>query len=221
VKLLFENWREYLNEGLNYRDYYMKIDPRRDSQDVEYCMRRECEVYGEIEWHGKIILIRTSDNEAIMSFHVQSYTGYISHNKVKEYEKKCAYEYDDDCVTMAIEDNGLPRVQEKIYSGSWYLHEDISSKYVAGTVAIAFCESVIALLRHGLNAKYFGYHQVVDPNAYTSKNAIKLAQYAVKKGFLEDVIGDFLPTDDNPEEYDDYQVYEITDIAKKRFVIKK
>jgi len=215
-----------LNEGLNYRDYYMKISPRRASRDVKYCMGQECEVYGEIEWHGEIDLIRTSDNKAIMSFNAQSYTGYISHQDVIEYEDECEYEDPDDdgCVTTAIKNNGLHYAREKIYSGEWVVHENMPSKYMAGAVAVAFCESVIALLRHGLNAKYFGYHQVVDPVATTSYQAIKLARYAVKKGFLEDVIGDFLPTSGlgGPGAAEDnYQVYKITEIAKKRFVIKK
>ncbi|HBZ39076.1 MAG TPA: hypothetical protein DEO59_11595, partial [Balneola sp.] len=226
MKLILENWRKYLNEGLNYDDYYLTVIPRPGSRTVEYCEdveeEEECIPYGNIQSYGQIVLTRVSDNQEIMLFAVQSYSGYLSHNEVKKYEDNCYYEKGkDECVTTAIEDHGLHYVEEEIYSGSWTVfHQSLSSKFMAGALAMAFCESVIALLRDELNAEYFGYHQVVHPDAMTTENAKKLAQYAIKKGFLNDVKKWFLPDHEIPENENDYQVYEITKIAEKRFVIK-
>jgi len=230
MKLLLENWRGFLlNERLNYQDYYIEVSQHTSVYKPNYCEfdaegDKECIPYGTIKDYGSIHLIRATDNEELMNLYLQSYTGYISHHEIKEYEDDCREEYDEagGCVSKSIEIAGLRWAEEEIYSGPWNVENWlIPSKFARGALAVAFCETVIAFIRDKLGAQYFAYHQVVHPSATTSEQAQKLSNYAVKKGFLKDVLADFEPENVYPTDIEDYQVFKITDVAQEKFKINK
>jgi hypothetical protein len=227
-----ENWRKYLTERLNYENYYVDVEPRWNSDyENSYCEYdddgdEECHEYGKITDIGVIRLMSTGDNRELMSIYLQKYSGYLSHNQIQDFQDDCDVysRYDDSniyCVSDAIRNAGLRYSRKEIYSGSWTVAQrapEINNKFLAGALSVAFCETVIALVRDHLNGEYFAYHQVVHPGATTSPEAQKLTNYAVKKGFLEDVRDSFEPRDlESPDNWEDYQVFKITTVAQTKF----
>ena len=80
MKLLFENWREYLNEGFDYSKYYISMD--EDPTEKSYDQ-------GKLENLVYLSLLNEETHEEVMSFYIQRYSGLVGHSDFRTVNAFC------------------------------------------------------------------------------------------------------------------------------------
>jgi len=215
MKLLFENWREYLNEGFDYSKYYISMDENPTEKSYDQ---------GKLENLVYLSLLNEETHEEVMSFYIQRYSGLVGHSDFRTVNAFCGkmtqgalqgtspeawplrqqellpgtldyWRTESDCTKELTQDlNFKSTGNNYLYSGGFDVHKDLG-KFALGSLAAALRETAIAVMREKYGAKYYAHHDAVDPRAGTSTHAQRLIDFMVKRGFLKPTnIEEWAPT---------------------------
>ena len=209
MKLLLENWREYLNEGLDLSKYYIVIEPssgwmpggRAKVLDVQWLpggkqKTKEWE-YGNTQNLFFMSLYEggqqenDSDNK-VMTFWAQKYEGILGHTDIGDIVWKCKSQVPETlennwCAQSTVEKLNFRTTEgDPLYCAGFDVDEWAEQpSYRLGFLALAFWETMIAYLRDVEGAEYYGRHEAVLVGGGTSFEADKLLQHLSTKGLLQ------------------------------------
>ena len=235
MKLILENWREYLNERVNLDQYeIVKVNhPNAAKRDWGYATTK---------FDKKITLREKNQGVNLLQVTMEVYNGYVGHTDIRNLQYNCqkstepdinilypqeqsseniraSYEARDAaekaqnvCYEEGIQ--GFKKIENLIIPGGFFV-EIYLSKYLAGSLALAFFETLYATIRDDYKSRLTARHEVSQPAASTTPEMKHMLETAVKRGWLVKT-KDFLPEIDYTFD-DEYEIYEITDIPQKRF----
>jgi hypothetical protein len=246
MKLLLENWREYLTEVFDLSKYYVTVEessswmPGGPNSVIDYMTYggnqsiKEKWIYGITDNLSFISLRDRESQEKIMSFYVQAYEGVLGHSDIRDISEKCYLELiewpeeGEWCVRSNIDRLEFRTTKgDPLYCAGFDLDEYYEqASYRLGFLAIAFWETMLAILRDEYGAEYYGKHEAVLLGAGTSREAERLLQQMIKKGFLHPLKPEYFSpqTRDGLDDFEDvsgeYTIYKITDKAITKFDIE-
>ena len=245
MKLLLENWREYLTEVFDLSKYYVTVEessgwmPGGPNSVIDYMTYggnqsiEEEWIYGITDNLSFISLRDRESQEKIMSFYVQAYEGVLGHSDIRDISGKCyreLIEWPEEgewCVRSNIDRLEFRTTEgDPLYCAGFDVASWDDSPYKLGNLAIAFWETMVAILRDEYSAEYYGKHEAVMRGASTSREGERLLQRMIKKGFLHPLKPEYFSpqTRDGLDDFEDvsgeYTIYKITDKAITKFDIE-
>jgi len=248
MKLLLENWREYLNESLDLSKYYITIEPTSgwmpggparalDAQRLpDGEIHEDSWEYGNTENLFFLSLYEGNSDNKVMTFWAQKYEGVLGHTDIGDISWKCKREKgaieNNWCVQSAVEKFDFKTTKgDPLYCAGFDVNEYAEqASYRLGFLALAFWETMIAYLRDEYGAEYYGRHEAVLRGGGTSFEALKLLHHLSMKGYLQLLNKEwFAPEVESRKKSGlkpfyvvegEYAIYKITDKATIKFDIR-
>lgn len=242
MKLLFENWRKFLEEEkqldlLNTKrknladDYYIEYDftgrAYTDKVEVPLCgdLRDDDFIIGGTnETIGTVYLVSKKTNEELMNFRIHKYNGWLGNLRAA---REMCVDYDpepDDCSWCFddVEDSGVITdrfAREDLYSGHWGVdgyeaHEEGLSDRQLAKLGIALREAALSIVKEKLGAKYYVFTNATHEGG-SNVAAQKVVKILIKRGALGKPI-DLAQGRYKPEDENEHNKYLVFPISNPK-----
>ena len=236
MKLLLENWREYLNEEKRKNladDYFIQPDfgnNHTDKVEVPLCGDSgDITIGGTNTSVGTVYLVSKKTNQELMQFTIHKYNGWLGDLTTARESCSSSYYKDNEC-GLCLDDlngnglNGNGTITDKfsnkdLYSGHWEVFEEEGevSQIQLAKLGIALREAVLFLLKEKVGAEYYVYADATHQGG-SNKAAQKVVKILVKRGALGKEI-DLSPIYGDEEKVNKYLVFPISN-PKNAFEVR-